>query len=233
MSHEINLKHFSGKLPLFPLPNVVQFPHTILPLHIFEKRYRKMIKDVLEGERLIGMAVLQPGWEENYQGNPDIYPVACLGRVVKSEPLPNGRSNILLLGLKRVRIQTIITPFPYRTAKVEIVEDSLAGLDKESLRMLKRRLLELYSELVVEYAGSGKPYPALSHLNLEAGVLADALAATIGLPTPDLVYLLMEHRISARFQFLEQRLLEKLQQGGPAIFQQPETGRNPGPIHLN
>ncbi|MFB3785922.1 MAG: LON peptidase substrate-binding domain-containing protein [bacterium] len=232
MIHEVNLKHFSGKVPLFPLPHVVHFPHTILPLHIFEKRYRVMIKDVLEGERLIGMAVLQPGWEENYEGNPNIYPVACLGRVIKTEPLPNGRSNILLLGLKRVRIQEIVTPFPYRTARVEIVEDTLEGLEKPELRQFKHRLLELYSEMVIEFAGADKPFPPLSSLKLEAGALADALAACIGLSTPDLVHLLMEHRVSERFRFLEQRLVEKLRQGGPIVLP-PNTPGIPRTIHLN
>lgn len=232
MSHEVNLKHFSGKVPLFPLPHVVHFPHTILPLHIFEKRYRVMIKDVLEGERLIGMAVLQPGWEENYEGNPNIYPVACLGRVIKTEPLPNGRSNILLLGLKRVRIQEIVTPFPYRTARVEIVEDSLEGLEKAELRQFKRRLLELYSEMVIEFAGADKQFPPLSSLKLEAGALADALAACIGLSTPDLVHLLREPRVSERFRFLEQRLVEKLRQRGPAVLPPIPPGI-PRSIHLN
>lgn len=233
MSHEVNLKNFSGKLPLFPLPHVVHFPHTILPLHIFEKRYRIMIKDVLEGERLIGMAVLQPGWEEHYEGNPTIYPVACLGRVIKTEPLPNGRSNVLLLGLKRVRIQEIVTPFPYRTAQVEIVEDSLEGLEKPDLHLFKRRLLELYSELVVEYAGAERQFPTLSRLKLEAGALADALAASIGLSTPDLVHLLMEHRVGERFRFLEKRLVEKLRRGGPAILPPPDLPGYFRPIHLN
>src|SRR5690606_5110213 len=150
MAHEINLKKFSGNLPLFPLPNVVHFPQTILPLHIFEKRYRQMLRDAMEGEKLIGMAVLKPGWEEKYQGNPEIYDVACLGRIIQHEPMNDGRSNILLLGLKRVKIQQIIVPYPYRAAKVDLMNDSTEGMKKADLADFKNCLLNLYGEIVIE-----------------------------------------------------------------------------------
>ena len=62
---DAELKDFSGLAPIFPLPNVVLFPNALLPLHIFEPRYRQMTADALEGERLIAMALLRPGWESS------------------------------------------------------------------------------------------------------------------------------------------------------------------------
>ena len=90
-----------NRLPVFPLPNVVFFPKTYLPLHIFEPRYRRMVADVTMGGQCIAMALLKDGWEPDYYGNPAIYPALCIGRIVSVQPLPDGCSNILLQGLER------------------------------------------------------------------------------------------------------------------------------------
>ena len=68
-------------LPLFPLPNVVLFPNVFLPLHIFEPRYRAMVADALKGDRLIGMVLLRPGWESDYEGRPPVFPTGCAGLI--------------------------------------------------------------------------------------------------------------------------------------------------------
>src|SRR3954466_5571076 len=88
-------------VPLFPLPSVVLFPRAVLPLHIFEDRYRAMTADALEGDRLIAMALLRPGWEKSYYGRPAIEPVVCVGRIVSHEKLADGKYNFLLQGLVR------------------------------------------------------------------------------------------------------------------------------------
>src|ERR1041384_3715325 len=89
---------FSGRARLFPLPNLVMFPHVVQPLHIFEPRYREMLEDALASDRLIAMALLAPGWEDDYHGRPALYPTACLGRVTTSHRLEDGRYNLLLEG---------------------------------------------------------------------------------------------------------------------------------------
>src|SRR5687768_2370471 len=68
-------------VPLFPLPNVVLFPRAVLPLHIFEERYKTMAADALAGDRLVAMALLRPGWEKSYYGRPAIEPVVCVGTI--------------------------------------------------------------------------------------------------------------------------------------------------------
>ena len=92
------------EIPIFPLPNVVLFPAALLPLHIFEPRYRAMVGDALEGERLVGMVMLRPGWERHYEGTPPVYPVGCAGFITHAEQLPDGRYNIMLRGLEKFRI---------------------------------------------------------------------------------------------------------------------------------
>src|SRR5687768_15054852 len=91
-------------IPIFPLPNVVLFPNVFLPLHIFEARYREMVADALSGDRIIGMVLLRPGYESNYEGRPPVYPVGCAGVITHSEPLPDGGYNIVLRGLEKFRI---------------------------------------------------------------------------------------------------------------------------------
>src|SRR6187455_490515 len=91
-------------IPIFPLPNVVLFPNVFLPLHIFEARYRALLNDALAGDRIIGMVLLRPGYEADYEGRPPIFRVGCAGVVTHSEALPDGRSNIVLRGLEKFRI---------------------------------------------------------------------------------------------------------------------------------
>jgi Lon protease-like protein len=105
---------------VFPLPNVVFFPKTYLPLHIFEPRYRQMVADATIGGQCIAMALLKEGWESDYYGNPAIYPVLCVGRIVSVQPLPDGRSNILLQGLERCEIDEEHFDRPYREATIRV-----------------------------------------------------------------------------------------------------------------
>src|SRR5919198_1094637 len=94
----------SDLLPLFPLPNVVLFPNVFLPLHIFEPRYREMVEDSVRGDRIIGMVLLRPGWEKDYEGRPAVYPIGCAGVITHSERLADGRFNIVLRGMEKFRI---------------------------------------------------------------------------------------------------------------------------------
>src|SRR5438874_1368219 len=91
-------------VPLFPLPNVVLFPRAVLPLHIFEERYKAMTADVLRGRKRIAMALLQAGWEKSYYGAPAIEPVVCVGTILSHERLADGTYNFLLQGETRAQI---------------------------------------------------------------------------------------------------------------------------------
>jgi len=116
------------EIPIFPLPNVVLFPSALLPLHIFEPRYRAMVADALEGERLIGMVMLRPGWEPHYDQTPDIYPVGCAGFITHAERLADGRYNIMLRGLQKFRIigerPAREGPECYRIARIESIKEA-------------------------------------------------------------------------------------------------------------
>ena len=92
-------------VPIFPLPDVTFFPHTLLPLQVFEARYRVMVIDALERDRRLAVVKLRPGYEATYAGKPAVHPVAGLGEIVSCERLATGRYNILLRGESRVRLE--------------------------------------------------------------------------------------------------------------------------------
>jgi Lon protease-like protein len=139
-------------IPVFPLPNVVLFPTVSLPLHIFEPRYREMVADALEGDRIIGMALLRPGWESSYDGRPPIYPVGCAGLVTHAERLPDGRYNIVLRGLEKFRVVREHEHRSYRTADVDPIMEPLSDRDRDVVRLERQRLEAL---LVPQSEGRG------------------------------------------------------------------------------
>jgi len=127
-------------IPVFPLPNVVLFPNVFLPLHIFEPRYRQMVNDALSGDRIIGMALLRPGWEADYDGRPAVYPLGCAGVITHAERLADGRFNIVLRGMEKFRITGEETAKPYRVAYVEPVLEPSAESVRTEMRSERRRL---------------------------------------------------------------------------------------------
>jgi Lon protease-like protein len=127
-------------IPIFPLPNVVLFPNVFLPLHIFETRYRAMIKDALASDRIIGMVLLQPGYEANYEGRPRVYPVGCAGVITHSEPLPDGRFNIVLRGLEKFRMTGEDESRPYRLAHIEAMPEVTSDSECATIRQHRHRL---------------------------------------------------------------------------------------------
>jgi Lon protease-like protein len=131
----------SDLLPLFPLPQVVLFPNVFLPLHIFEPRYRAMVADALTTDRLIGMVLLRPGWERDYDGRPPIYAVGCSGLVTHADRLPDGRYNIVLRGVERFRIVEEDQSLSYRRAIVEPMREAgLTPADRLEIRKCRAKL---------------------------------------------------------------------------------------------
>ncbi len=147
-------------VPVFPLPNAVLFPGVLLPLHIFELRYRTMVRDALSGERMVVMALLRPGWERDYYGNPEYYPLGCLGRFEEVEWLYNDCYNLKLRGVSRVRIGRLDREFPYRTARVSLTPQAPMSEDDPLVQSECHALLEAYRRLAGEKAlvpPEGKP----------------------------------------------------------------------------
>jgi Lon protease-like protein len=105
-------------LPIFPLPNLVFFPQTRIPLHVFEPRYRRLIADVVESDQRFGVVLLRPGWEADYFGAPPVHVCGTMGRIEHTVALDDGRYNIVLFGETRFRIIDEVAREPYRTVRV-------------------------------------------------------------------------------------------------------------------
>jgi Lon protease-like protein len=105
-------------VPLFPLPNLVLFPGMMVPLHIFEPRYREMVADSARSDGIIGMILLKGEWEDDYYGFPDIFEIGCAGKIRDLVRLDDGRYNLVLEGLAEFRVLREIREKPYRQAEI-------------------------------------------------------------------------------------------------------------------
>ena len=162
-------------VPIFPLPAVVFFPQTYLPLHIFEPRYREMIHEASTHEQCIGMALLKDGWEDQYELTPPIYTIGCVGRIISSHKLSDGRYNIVLQGLQRCTYQEQTVVTNYRQARIiPHIPDSSLSLTSEVRRHLEQTAQEYLTSKkaneLCEIIGSATlTDPILVH-NLSAGL---------------------------------------------------------------
>ena len=163
-------------VPLFPLPNVVLFPRAVLPLHIFEERYKAMTADALRGDRQIALALLAPGWEKNYHGKPAIEPVVCVGRILTHERLPDGRYNFLLQGHTRAQVvDEKETPYDsYRIAKLEPrIDRPVMEIDLDEDR---RRILSTFESGSLTATGIGQKFQELLQTSIPTDHIADLIA---------------------------------------------------------
>lgn len=163
-------------LPLFPLPNIVFFPHTRLPLHVFEPRYRQMVRDVLETDQRFGIVLLRPGWEPDYFGTPAVYGCGTLGTIEQAVPLDDGRYNIVVRGDIRFRIVDEVSRVPYRTARVIAEPERSRGVDEA---YAQREWLADLSRQYLKYLPDQSSVPEIETVSLDA--LTNALIMSLNL----------------------------------------------------
>jgi len=175
---------FSDWIPIFPLPNAVLMPRAILPLHVFEQRYRVMTRAALDGSRLIAMALLKPGNETGYN-TPDvaIYPVVCVGRILREEELPDGRFNFLLQGVARARVIAENGKLAYRRGRLEVICSVSASPEIECARRKELRSLLLEPPLL-NLATSANWLELFNCPDFTLSDIVDVLASVV-LPSPE------------------------------------------------
>jgi len=135
------LEGFGGTTRVFPLPNLVLFPNVLQGLHLFEPRYRQMTADSLASDNLLTIVLLKPGWDENYDDSPAFEEIGCLARILQHERLADGRYNLQVRGLSRVRLTEVPSDRLYRTARGVLFSGQPAE-DFDQLRQLRRLLAE-------------------------------------------------------------------------------------------
>jgi Lon protease-like protein len=179
--HQAGLEGFSGYARLFPLPNLVLFPHVMQPLHIFEPRYRQMTADALDDDKLIALVLPSPGWESDYGGKPPLHSVACLGKIIADQRLEDGRFNLLLRGLSRIRIaEEVANGKLYRTARVQLLGDVPLDDSADEAR-LRYKLLDLAPRLFPQPGKVKEEFRKLLMGAMPIAVLGDIVAFALPL----------------------------------------------------
>jgi Lon protease-like protein len=179
-------------VPIFPLPDITLFPHTLLPLHIFEARYRAMVMDSLSRDRRICVVKLVPGYEATYAGKPAVHSVGGLGEIVSWERLATGRYNILVRGEARLRIEgELASDTLYRLVAGRRLDDAAPKTDVTPvlgrIRAAARALLDALgrpADLLDTALAEGQPTGAVAD-RVAAAVLPDAALRQELLETAD------------------------------------------------
>lgn len=178
-----------ASLPIFPLPNCVLLPGGLLPLLVFEKRYRELTRDCLAGHQLMGVARLRPGFESSYYGRPPVYEKCGVGRIICSEELPDGRFRLLLRGVARAEIaRELPAERMYRLVEARALDD--ASYDPVDAHDHLRRLIRLCDRLAEVIPKGGTELRDLVRGFDTPGACADAIAAALVVDTEALQELL-------------------------------------------
>lgn len=201
------LMHYANDLPLFPLPQMVFFPHTVLPLHIFEPRYRDMVRDVQKHGWPVVMGNIDTSAGIDEEGRPRVLPIAGVGFLSRCEELPDGRFLIELEGASRVRITNEHnTDRSYRTVAVEVL-DSEDG-DPRALEHARHSIQVLAMGLTQQNARVGEYLQYLIRKAADGSALADSMAASI-ITDPEARQALLENvDVVSRLDAVVQRMAE-------------------------
>ena len=203
------------RVPIFPLAGALLFPRAQLPLHIFEPRYRSMVRDALAGDRLIAM--VQPRDEAE---PPKVYPIGCIGRIVASEELDDWRFNIVLEGVGRFRILSepdVMTP--YRQVEADRSGFGADDDEPEPLGIAQRAELEREAKRYADALGYAVDWEAVGRLDDE--MLVNGIAQIAPLDTGSKQALLEASDIAGRADLLVQFM--QFQRMAPGGADGPET----------
>lgn len=206
------LKTFSGRAPVFPIPNLILFPHSAVPIHIFEPRYRKMTADVLDGERLIAIGPLpsqaEPAGATVLSNSPDANsPMLGVGRIVAHERLDDGRYMLVLRGVARGRLIRVEAEadLPYRVGQIELCPDCVPATADFNRRTRAEEIASLYCKLFPGVEFQRLVQQALAE-DLPLGSVCDVIASALPIK-PEIAQLFLDERNSdLRSQMLWQLL---------------------------
>jgi ATP-dependent Lon protease len=210
---------FSGRARVFPLPELVMFPHVMQALHVFEPRYRALLEEAVEDDRLMALATLSPG-HETAPGRPPLEPLACLCRIATHQRTPQGTYNVLLLGVRRIRLGDELPPTrPFRMFEAEILAEEDPALASAAAKGLQARLLDAFKRALPRLPDAQGQLDQLLGSQITLGMLTDIVAYTLELDVVWKLRLLAETDAVKRCAIL----LEAMQarERGPRPFPPP------------
>ncbi len=201
------LTNFSGESPIFPLPDVVFLPKTLLPLHIFEPRYQQMTSDVLAGERILAITLLQEGWENYQEHDPPFHSIGTLAYLEEFEPLKDGKSNILLNGLVKVRITELPKTAEYRHGTMQVIQDSA---ERWQIRKERERLLQRFRR-IAELTQEDFPIKDIEQTDVSLETLVNLMTTWLPIPVSEKQKLLEIDNIVLRSQIVREYLRQEME----------------------
>ena len=210
MSQEPEPVSLPKRIPLFPLPNVVHLPHSLLPLTVFEPRYVRMVEDARRGDGIIGMVRLLPGWEESPEVEPRVARIGCAGRMTELKELPDRRFSLKLAGLHRFEIVSENHSRPYRVARIRPLPDRNEHARGEASNAALSRLLSLLDRLARD-RGEGAFHDTGLPPSVPFAAAIHNLALLARLDPEDLQGLLEVSDIYARGRRVERILIGRLE----------------------
>jgi len=201
---------FSGQVRLFPLPDLVVFPHAMQPLHIFEPRYCEMLDDAMASDRLIAMATLAGGVQSLHTQQPTIHATVCIGKIVSHVETEDGRHNILLIGAKRASVRReLLTNRSFRIADVDVASDFHPPGDMTEYFAMKRDVLEAFAAVIPVSATVQQNLHELMAGQMGLGPITDIISFTLPLGTTAKLSLLAESDVCRRARLLTRLLRER------------------------
>jgi Lon protease-like protein len=209
------LEEFSGEAKLFPLPSVVLFPDTLVPLKVFEPRYVSMVEEAANEDQLLATALLKPGYEAEYEGNPEIHPHVCLGRILRCRQTEDGKFDMLVYGIARARIVREIPWHPYRKAELELMDDVAPEQDAPAIAERLQQALRLIPGRQPMLWSLRRVAEQLRGIDASPGRYVDAMANASDLPQPALYALLAENDVLSRYDLLIHHLRARASEGAP------------------
>ena len=168
---------FRGKVRLFPLPNLVMYPHVMQPLNVFEPRYLDMLHEALDSDGLIAMSVLMPRAATDSLGDPPVFPYTCVGKIVTHQRQDNGHYNLLLLGMRRARIEMELPlERTYREAQVELLDDYCLEENDQDRLDIQSTLSQRFQECMPQAQSVSPTMSELLSSEIPLSVLTDLVS---------------------------------------------------------
>ena len=194
---------FSGVARVFPLPNLVMFPHVMQALHVFEPRYRALFEEAIEGDRLVAVGVLAKGWGGDYEGRPPLRSTACLCRIATHQRTKEGTYNALVLGVRRIRLVHELPPKKlFRLVESELLDEVEPDADTDAAAALQQELLAAFKQSMPQIPNAYEQLDELLGSQITLGMLADIVSYTVDLGMEVKVKLLAECDVVRRTRLL-------------------------------
>ncbi len=213
------------RIPIFPLPNTVLFPGVVLPLHVFEPRYRQLVAEHLIGARVLGVVLLEPGKE--YEATPPAYRVGCAGPMEDVSKLPDGRYTLTVVPKWKFEVVRYLQREPYRVAEVRELDERAADESLVSTQQSRTRLLGAYTSLAAAFEGRpSNPFSFDS--SLDYARIVNLACMHLGIAAEEKQRLLELHDVDERGR----RIIRMLEQEHRRILKLQEIdGSESGPVH--